>query len=126
MTLAGALGVKGVEKVRPYESGAQLDLPGHPTAIATPGHSIAHHSLLFSERGVLIAGDAFVMVDPYTGRTGPRLVAGAATADAVQALASTQILGELDADIALTGHGSPWNGTLKEVADRVEEACGGG
>jgi hypothetical protein len=36
----------------------------------------------------VIAGDAIVTFDPYTGRSGPRIVARAATADAELALAS--------------------------------------
>jgi glyoxylase-like metal-dependent hydrolase (beta-lactamase superfamily II) len=122
MTLAGALGVKGVKNVRSYGPGVQLDVPGRPTTIATPGHSVAHHSLLLPDRGVLLAGDAFVTIDPYTGCAGPRIVAGAATADAGLALASVESLGELDAETALTGHGAPWRGTLREAAARVQEA----
>ena len=37
--------------------------------------------------GFLIAGDAIVMLDPYTGRRGPRIVARAATAYSDRALA---------------------------------------
>jgi glyoxylase-like metal-dependent hydrolase (beta-lactamase superfamily II) len=126
MTASGALGAHGVQTVKTYADGDTLDLPGHPRAIATPGHSVAHCSLLLEDRGALLAGDAFVTVDPYTGREGPRLVAGAATADRMQALSSVDRLGGLPAVTALTGHGPPWRGTLQEAAARVRHAAPAG
>jgi glyoxylase-like metal-dependent hydrolase (beta-lactamase superfamily II) len=122
MTLYGALAVRGVRDVRRYGSDEVLDVPGRPRAMATPGHTVAHHSLLLAERGTLLAGDAFVTVDPYTGRPGPCIVAGAATADSARALRSAAQLGALDAQTALTGHGAPWRGGLREAAVRVQEA----
>jgi glyoxylase-like metal-dependent hydrolase (beta-lactamase superfamily II) len=122
MTLAGAPVVRGVETARRYGAGETLDVPGHPRAVATPGHTVAHHSLLFAERGALLAGDAFVMVDPYTGRKGPCIVAGAATADSAVALESVRSLEPLPAATALTGHGEPWRGELGEAVARTMEA----
>ena len=46
------------------------------------------------------------MLDPYTGRRGPRIVARAATADAERNLAG-RALAETGARV-LTGHGEPW------------------
>jgi glyoxylase-like metal-dependent hydrolase (beta-lactamase superfamily II) len=66
------------------------------------------------DRGVLFAGDAFVVEDPYTGRPGPRIVARAATANSAQALHSLERLRGLDADVVLTGHGAPWRGGVDE------------
>jgi glyoxylase-like metal-dependent hydrolase (beta-lactamase superfamily II) len=70
----------------------------------------------------VIVGDAFVMLDPYTGRTGPRIVAGAATADSAQALRSLDALAGLDAHIALTGHGRPWLGGMRDAVERAKIA----
>ncbi|HWF31243.1 MAG TPA: MBL fold metallo-hydrolase [Solirubrobacteraceae bacterium] len=123
MTAFGALGVRGLAQTRTFRDGDRLDLPGHPKAIATPGHSEGHCSLVFEDRGALLAGDAFVMVDPYTGRPGPCLVAGAATADSRQALSSVELLAGLSATTALTGHGAPWRGAIGEAATRVREAA---
>ena len=123
MTVYGALGAHGIDTVKTYADGDTLPLPGRPRAIATPGHSVAHCSLALEDRGVLLAGDAFVTVDPYTGGQGPRLVAGAATADRAEALSSVDRLGELSAATALTGHGPPWRGTLQEAAARVRHAA---
>ncbi len=82
-------------------------------AIPTPGHTLGHCALHLPERGVVLAGDAFVMRDPYLNKPGPRIVAGAATADSERALQSLDALAALDADVALTGHGDPYRGDLR-------------
>lgn len=122
MTAMGALWVKGSNAARAYGSADRLDVPGRPQVVFTPGHTHGHCSLLFADRGAVIAGDAFVMLDPYTGRSGPCVVAGAATADSGRALSSLDALAGLDATTALTGHGSAWQGSLREAVDRARAA----
>jgi glyoxylase-like metal-dependent hydrolase (beta-lactamase superfamily II) len=122
MTAMGALWVRGTESVKTYADGATLDVPGRPRVIHTPGHTHGHSSLLFEDRGAVIVGDAFVMLDPYTGRSGPCVVAGAATADSRQALASLDRLAELDGAVALTGHGAPWRGGLADAVAHAKAA----
>jgi len=122
MTIKGALFVKGIHTVKTYEAGQTLDVPGRPTVIATPGHTHGHCSLLFPERGALIVGDAFVMLDPYTGRQGPCIVAGAATADSQQALHSLDALTAVEATTALTGHGPAFRGLLSDAVERAKLA----
>src|ERR671933_1125433 len=80
-----------IADVRVYRDGA-LDVPGSPRVIFSPGHTFGHCALHLPDRDVLLAGDAIVTLDPYTGRTGPRLVARAATADSSQNLASLDAL----------------------------------
>ena len=48
------------------------------------------------------------MLDPYTARRGPRLVARAATADTDRNLRSLDALAATGARTVLTGHGEPW------------------
>jgi glyoxylase-like metal-dependent hydrolase (beta-lactamase superfamily II) len=122
MTAMGALWVKGTDSVRAYGPTDRLDVPGRPRVVFTPGHTHGHCSLLFADRGAVIAGDAFVTLDPYTGRAGPRVVARAATADSARALASLDALAGLDADVALTGHGPPWTGGLADAVERARAA----
>jgi glyoxylase-like metal-dependent hydrolase (beta-lactamase superfamily II) len=122
MTVWGALWVRGSEAVRAYGPTDRLDVPGRPQVVFTPGHTHGHCSLLFADRGAIIAGDAFVTLDPYTGRQGPCVVAGAATADSGRALSSLDALVGLDAGIALTGHGPPWKGSLREAVERAQAA----
>ncbi|HYF27593.1 MAG TPA: MBL fold metallo-hydrolase [Baekduia sp.] len=118
----GALWVKGVEEPETYVDHDELDVPGRPRVVPTPGHTHGHCALHFADRGAVIAGDAFVLRDPYTGREGPCIVAGAATADSERALASVDHLATLDAAVALTGHGPPWTGGLAEAAARARAA----
>jgi glyoxylase-like metal-dependent hydrolase (beta-lactamase superfamily II) len=122
MTLMGALWVKGTDSARAYGSNDRLDVPGRPQVVYTPGHTHGHCSLAFEDRGAVIVGDAFVMLDPYTGRHGPCVVAGAATADSPRALRSLGSLAEVNADTALTGHGKPWKGSLREAVERAQAA----
>lgn len=122
MTAMGALFVKGSDSARAYGSTDHLDVPGRPQVVFTPGHTHGHCSLLFADRGAVIVGDAFVMLDPYTGRQGPCVVAGAATADSGQAIWSLEALAGLDATTALTGHGPPWRGSMREAVERARAA----
>ena len=93
-----------------------LDVPGSPRVVFSPGHTYGHCALHLPERGVLIAGDAIVMLDPYTGRRGPQLVPRAATAHSERALASLDALEATGAQTVLTGHGEPWR-------DGIAQAC---
>lgn len=122
MTAMGALWVKGTDQVTPYTVGQRLDVPGRPRVVATPGHTHGHCSLYLPERGVVLAGDAFVMLDPYTGRSGPCIVAGAATADSAENLRGLEALAALDASVALTGHGPPWTGAMAAAVERARAA----
>src|SRR3954454_21327476 len=92
MGAQGALFVKGTDKVQTYGSDGELDVPGRPRIVFTPGHTHGHCSLHFPERGTLIAGDAVVTLDPYTGLDDPQIVSRPATASRKQALESLSAL----------------------------------
>ena len=51
-----------------------LDVPGRPRVIPTPGHSPGHVSFHLPDRGVLIAGDALCTYNPLTGARGAQLM----------------------------------------------------
>jgi glyoxylase-like metal-dependent hydrolase (beta-lactamase superfamily II) len=122
MGAQGALFVKGTDQVRTYGSDGALDLPGRPSIVFTPGHTHGHCSLHFADRGALIAGDAVVTLDPYTGHRGPQIVSGAATANSAQALASLGAVAATGAQTVLTGHGEPWRAGAEAAAARAREA----
>ena len=122
MGLAGALWVKGLRGGRTFAAGEELDVPGRPRAVFSPGHTHGHSALDLPDRGVLLAGDAIVTLDPYTGAKGPRIVAGAATADSARALASLDALAATGADIVLTGHGEPWAGGIAAAVEHARAA----
>jgi len=85
-----------------------LPVPGAPVVVPTPGHTLGHVALALPERGAVIAGDALVTLDPYTGARGPRLVARAATADPERAFGALGALAATGAQTLLPGHGEPW------------------
>src|SRR3954452_7775944 len=116
MAAAGAFAVAGVRELQFFEPGAAPDVPGRPTAVFSPGHTYGHCALQLADRDVLLVGDAIVTLDPYTGRTGPRIVAGAATADSDLALRSLDALAATGARLVLPGHGEPWRNGAAEAA----------
>jgi glyoxylase-like metal-dependent hydrolase (beta-lactamase superfamily II) len=103
-----------VREVRRFSNGT-LDVPGAPRVVPCQGHTIGHCALHLPDRDVLIAGDAIVTLDPYTGGTGPQIVAGAATANFELALGSLSALEETGAGTVLTGHGPPWREGIAEA-----------
>ena len=117
---SGAIRAKTLHDFTTYADGDAL--PGGFRAVGCAGHTFGHTALHLPERGVLFAGDAIVMSDPYTEREGPCLVARAATADAGQAASSLDALGRVNAPIVLTGHGEPWTGGCAEAARRARDA----
>jgi glyoxylase-like metal-dependent hydrolase (beta-lactamase superfamily II) len=123
MIAAGALQVPPVGAVTTYADGDVLDVPGHPRVVATPGHTDGHCSLHLPDVDAVIAGDALVTLDPYTARTGPRLVARAATADVGTALSSLDRLQATGATVVLPGHGAPWRDGVAEAV-RLARAAG--
>ena len=108
MARAGALRVPGVHDLHAYPTSGELPLPGAPRVLHAPGHTWGSCVLHLPQRDVLLTGDALVTLDPYTGVRGPQIVAGAATADSRQALASLDVLAATGAGTLLPGHGEPW------------------
>ena len=109
-----------IGEVTRYEDG-ELAVPGRPRVVFTPGHTLGHCALHLPDRDVVIAGDAVVTLDPYTGRTGPRMVARAATADSERNRASLDALAATGARIVLTGHGEPWTDGAEAIAAAARE-----
>src|SRR3954463_4347790 len=97
-----------IKEVVRYGDDATLPVPGAPRVVYTPGHTLGHCSLHFADRNAVIAGDAVVMLDPYTNRKGPRLVARAAVADTERNLGTLDAVAATGAQTVLTGHGEPW------------------
>ena len=111
-----------VARVTRYGNEGTLPVPGSPRIIFTPGHTLGHCALHLPERDAVIAGDALVMLDPYTAKRGPRIVARAATADSERAFASLKPLAETGARVVLTGHGEPYTDGVERAAAEAYEA----
>ena len=115
MAAAGALGVKGIDARGDVVPGEKL--PGGLVAVFSPGHTYGHCGFYLESKGVLFGGDALVTLDPYTGRGGPQIVAGAATANSPAALAGLDAYVETGARLLLPGHGDPYEGGLRAAVD---------
>ena len=111
-----------IGRVERYGDDGTLPVPGRPRIVRTPGHTLGHCALHVPDRDVVFAGDAFVMLDPYTGRTGPRMVARAATVDSARNEASLDALAATGASTVLTGHGAAWTGGAAEGVARARAA----
>jgi glyoxylase-like metal-dependent hydrolase (beta-lactamase superfamily II) len=110
-----------VGSVQTFTSGP-LPVPGSPEVVFSPGHTFGHCALFLPNRDTLIAGDAIVTLNPYTGSTGPQIVAGAATANSSRALESLDALRETGAATVLTGHGEPWTEGVEKAVDLARRA----
>jgi glyoxylase-like metal-dependent hydrolase (beta-lactamase superfamily II) len=110
-----------VRAVKRFTDGS-LPVTGSPRVIPTPGHTHGHVALHFPDRDAIIVGDAFVTLDPYTARRGPRVVARAATADSERALATLDVLAEAEARTAFVGHGEPWTHGVEAACEHAKRA----
>ncbi len=99
-----------------------LPVPGRPVVVPCPGHTVGHCAFHLPERDVLLCGDALVTLDPYTARTGPCLVARAATADVERNLRSLDALAATGARTLLVGHGEPWTGGVEAGVEQARRA----
>ena len=122
MAVAGALWVKGVKAKGDVVPGVLLDLPGSLLPVWSPGHTAGHCAYLMESRGILFSGDALVTYDPYTAARGPRIVAGAATADSAVALETLQDLAATAAGLVLPGHGEPFADGIVAAAAQARAA----
>jgi glyoxylase-like metal-dependent hydrolase (beta-lactamase superfamily II) len=111
-----------VKDVHRYDGSGTLPVPGSPRIVFTPGHTLGHCALHLPDRDTVIAGDAIVMLDPYTARKGPCLVARAAVADSGRNLATLDALAATGARTVLTGHGEPWTGGVEAAVARARAA----
>lgn len=114
----GLLRVPPVREVATFGDGATLDVPGSPRVILVPGHTAGSAALHVPGRDVVFVGDAFATKSALTGATGP-LTVPQFNADTRLALASLDRLADLDAQLALPGHGEPWRGSLAEAVRLV-------
>jgi len=117
----GFLTPKWLSEVVPLDQDGQLEVPGSPRAISTPGHTEGHASYHVPGAGVLLAGDELATLDPLTRATGPRLLPPALNDSHDQTRASLDRFEGVDADLLLPGHGEPWRGELSRAVARARE-----
>jgi glyoxylase-like metal-dependent hydrolase (beta-lactamase superfamily II) len=110
-----------IHEVHRFSDG-ELPVPGSPRVVFTPGHTLGHVSLHFPDRDAVIAGDAVVTLNPYTGGAGPQIVAQAANADSERALASLDALRATGAKTVLPGHGPAWREGVESAVEQARRA----
>jgi len=95
----------------------ELDVPGHPVVVHTPGHTSGHCSLHLPDRGVLLAGDALMTQQAVARSTGPQLLPDFLNTDTAQARTSLQRLSALPADVVVPGHGPAFHGSPQRAVE---------
>ena len=104
----------------PIHDGDVLGVPGSPRVVHVPGHSEGSCAFYLTEKRVIVAGDAFCMLSPVTGETGPQVPPAALNVSTPMARASLKRLVELEAELVLPGHGDPWRGTVPALVERLD------
>jgi glyoxylase-like metal-dependent hydrolase (beta-lactamase superfamily II) len=110
-----------IEQVATFEGEVDLDVPGRPRVIPTPGHSPGHVLFHLPEHGILFTGDALCNYNPLTGSKGPQLTPRAFANDSLQMLAALDTIERIDAPLTLFGHGEPWTDGPKAAVARARE-----
>ena len=96
-----------LEGLETFADGEELDVPGRPRAIHTPGHTAGHCSVVFPSVGALFAGDLLCTRNPFTGREGAQPMPRVFNVDTQQSVASLARIEDVEASVVLPGHGDP-------------------
>jgi glyoxylase-like metal-dependent hydrolase (beta-lactamase superfamily II) len=107
MVRNGALRPPPLEGLETYEDGQELDVPGRPRALHTPGHTAGHCSIVFPTVRALFAGDLLCTRNPLTGREGAQPMPRAFNVDTQQSIGSLARIEDVEASVVLPGHGEP-------------------
>ncbi|MFI9755692.1 MBL fold metallo-hydrolase [Streptomyces collinus] len=104
-----------------FPTAGALDLPGRPVPVHTPGHTDGHCAYHLPGTGVLISGDALVSGHPTSRVEGPQLLPDMFHHERPRALASLDVLAELEGELLLPGHGPVHRGPVRDAALRARE-----
>jgi len=108
-----------IAEVETFRDGDELDVPGRPRAIHTPGHTAGHTAFHLAERRALIAGDLLCTLNPLTGKRGPQPMPSAFNRSTSQILDSVAKIADLDAQSVYVGHGEPWTEGPRSAAEHA-------
>lgn len=122
MMRAGVMKLAFPDEVTTFSDGDELDLPGRPTAIHTPGHTEGHTMFHLADHGVLFTGDGLITMDLLSPTTGPQMIDKVFNNDHAQATASLDRIADVEANLLLPGHGQPWTGSPAEARVAALEA----
>src|SRR5262249_39678763 len=114
---------KPVQEVTTFRDGDELDVPGKPRVLHTPGHTRGHVVFVLEPRGALLMGDLLCALNPLTGARGPQLMPQAVHAWSGAILDSLSRIEELDVPTLAFGHGEPWTDGVASAV-RLARATG--
>jgi glyoxylase-like metal-dependent hydrolase (beta-lactamase superfamily II) len=110
---------KPVQEVTTFRDGDELDVPGKPRVVHTPGHTAGHVVFVLAARGIVLMGDLLCTLNPLTGSRGPQLMPRSFNVSSATVLDSLSKLEALDVPTLAVGHGDPWT---QGVASAVRHA----
>lgn len=114
----GVFTLPHLTKVQTVTDGQQLDVPGKPKILHTPGHTDGEIALFLEDRKILISGDTIVTRNLLTGALGqPQLTNPILNHNYKQAMRSLDLLRELGEVTMLSGHGKPWVGNMNDAVN---------
>ena len=119
MVARGVMKLDLLDSVATFGDGDRLDLPGRPVVVHTPGHTEGHVMFHVPDRGLLFTGDGLATMDLLGFGTGPQMLDARFHFDAEQAETSLDRIVDLEADLLLPGHGSPWSGSPAAAVEAV-------
>jgi len=121
MARNGALKPPHIDDPVVIADGDELDVPGRPRAIHTPGHTPGHCSLHFERHGALFVGDLLCTWHPLLGRLGPQIMPRSFNVSSQQCLDSLARIEGIGAKALLPGHGEPWTEGPAAAVARARE-----
>jgi glyoxylase-like metal-dependent hydrolase (beta-lactamase superfamily II) len=110
---------KPVQAVTTFGDGDELDVPGRPRVLHTPGHTSGHVAFWFESKSVLVLGDLLCTRNPLTGGRGPQLMPRAFNLSSGTILDSLSTIEGIDAPVLVFGHGEPWTDGVDEAVRRA-------
>ncbi len=122
--LIGHMASRGGAKPTSFEGAetymaGELDVPGRPRVIETPGHTQGHCALLFAGHGALFVGDAMCTMNPLGDAEGPQLMPAPLNTDNPGTLSALDRLEGVEAEVLLPGHGEPWRDGVGAAVQRA-------
>lgn len=121
----GVTSEQGITAPAAFPGEGPLDLPGRPVPVHTPGHTPGHAVIHLPDRGVVVSGDALVTGHPTSRVVGPQLLVPWFDDDREATVAALDVIGGLEADVLLPGHGEPHHGSVAVAAERARERARG-